>query len=74
MERQYLFFNSPRAFWFAMLCGVLMIFSLFCLAFYIQPQRWQLVLFVVFFSSVAILIAYRLDSAKPGAKTVNKRN
>ncbi len=64
MEKQYIFFNTSKAFWFSALCGVVMFFSIIALAIYVRPVFWQVVLFVFIFSGAAIFAAFKIDSKK----------
>ena len=64
MEKQYIFFDTSKAFWFSAFCGVVMFFSIIALAVYVRPAFWQLALFVFVFSGAAIFAAFKIDSKK----------
>lgn len=68
MEKQYIFFDTSKAFWFSALCGLLMFFAIIYLAAYVRPEFWKLVLFVFAFSGVALLVAFKIDSIKERTK------
>jgi len=64
MEKQYIFFDTSKAFWFSAFCVVVMFFSIMALAIFVRPAFWQVVLFVFVFSGAAIFAAFKIDSKK----------
>lgn len=61
MEKQYIFFNTSKAFWFCAVCGLAMfIFAIFARV-YFELNPWQFGISAFILSGAAILTAYRID-------------
>ena len=64
MEKQYIFFNTSKAFWFCVFCGILMFTSAVIACVYLKPELWQFGIFAFAFSAIAVLVSFKIDAKK----------
>ncbi|WP_189398056.1 hypothetical protein [Arenicella chitinivorans] len=61
MEKQYIFFNTSKAFWFCAVCGLGMFLFALISRVYLELNLWQFGIPAFILSGAAILSAYRID-------------
>ena len=64
MEKQYIFFNTSKAFWFCAACGLAMFFFAIFAGVYLKLKLWQFGIFAFLFSAFAIFMSFKIDNKK----------
>jgi hypothetical protein len=66
MERQYIFFNSAKAFWFSVIAFALLWVVIACLAFVCKAAVWFVSMFIVLYCACFVYLAFRIDRKNSG--------